>query len=126
MSLPKAGEEIDGRLIRNSPKEKKEPGFQRHAFVCAHERPDGASRPSCLPKDSLAMMRGLKKAVREKELRGVRVQKSGCLDHCEFGPTCVIYPEGIWYSLEANGAFEAVLKHLETGEVQLEYTIKNR
>ena len=105
------------------PKGRTEPGFHRHAFICAHERAEGASRPSCLPKDSLSLMRKLKQAVREKGMKGVRVQKSGCLDHCEFGPTCVIYPEATWYSLEADGAFDAVLKHLETGEVQLNFTL---
>lgn len=105
------------------PKGRKEPGFMRHAFVCAHERPEGEARPSCLPKDSMSMMRELKQSVRDKGLKGVRVQKSGCLDHCEFGPTCVVYPEGTWYSLEADGAFDAVLKHLETGEVQVKFTL---
>ena len=27
----------------------------------------------------------------------VRIDRSGCLEHCESGPTVVIYPEGVWY-----------------------------
>ena len=27
----------------------------------------------------------------------VRVNKSGCLNECRFGPAIVIYPEGFWY-----------------------------
>ena len=27
----------------------------------------------------------------------IRVNKAGCLDQCEFGPSVVVYPEGTWY-----------------------------
>jgi len=103
--------------MTSDPKGRIQPGFIRHAFVCGHERQEGATRPSCLPKGSLDLMRELKKAVKEAGLREVRVQKSGCLDHCEQGPTCVIYPEGTWYSLKDAQAMDAVIHHLKTGTV---------
>lgn len=28
----------------------------------------------------------------------VRISASGCLGRCSLGPTCVIYPQGNWYS----------------------------
>ena len=28
----------------------------------------------------------------------IRVNQSGCLDRCEEGPVCVVYPEGTWYT----------------------------
>ena len=28
----------------------------------------------------------------------VRVSSAGCLDRCELGPVCVVYPEGVWYA----------------------------
>ncbi len=66
----------------------------------------------------------LKSAVKEAGLDDVRVQKSGCLDHCEYGPTCVVYPEGIWYALTDERVMEAVLNHLKTGEIDNEATLK--
>ena len=99
------------------PKGRTQPGFERHAFVCGHERPEGAARPSCMPKGSLDLMKRLKQAIREAGLETVRVQKAGCLDHCEYGPTCVVYPEGIWYRLDGEAALQAVANHLKTGEV---------
>ena len=69
-------------------------------------------------------MRSLKHAVRERSIEGVRVQKSGCLDHCEYGPTCVVYPEGTWYSLTDERAFEAVLEHLMNGTIDASCTLK--
>jgi (2Fe-2S) ferredoxin len=50
--------------------------------------------------------------VRAKELglAGVRVNMAGCLDRCEFGPTMVIYPEGIWYKIETKSDIDEVLE----------------
>ena len=27
----------------------------------------------------------------------IRAQRAGCLDICDFGPTLVVYPEGVFY-----------------------------
>ena len=110
--------------MTRDPKGRREPGFQRHAFVCGHERGEGAARPSCLPKGSLDLMKQLKQEVKALGLNGVRVQKSGCLDHCEYGPTCVVYPEGAWYALTDGKVFNAVLQHLATGEVDATSTLQ--
>ena len=42
------------------PKGRTAPGYERHVFVCGHERPEGASRPSCSKRGSLDLMRLLK------------------------------------------------------------------
>jgi (2Fe-2S) ferredoxin len=46
------------------------------------------------------------------------------LDFCEQGPTCVVYPEGVWYSLSDEATMQAVLNHLLTGEVDPKATLK--
>ncbi|MCH1617086.1 MAG: hypothetical protein L7R83_06195 [Candidatus Poseidonia sp.] len=69
-------------------------------------------------------MRQMKTRVREHTDENIRVQKSGCLDHCEFGPTCVVYPEGVWYGLTSEQSLEALLNHLLTGEVDENQTLK--
>ena len=41
-----------------------------------------------------------KARIKEMGLNGagkIRVQRAGCLDRCEEGPTCVVYPDGVWY-----------------------------
>lgn len=56
--------------------------------------------------------------VRAKELglSGVRVNLAGCLDRCEFGPTLVIYPEGVWYSPQSRADVDEILAaHLVAG-----------
>ena len=56
--------------------------------------------------------------VRAKELglRDVRVNMAGCLDRCEFGPTLVIYPEGVWYRPATREDVDEILQaHLVAG-----------
>ena len=97
------------------PKGRTEPGYRQHMFVCGHERTEGAKRPSCSRRGSLSLMQSIKRAAKEAGLHNVRVQKSGCLDLCEFGTTAVIYPEGIWYTLQGEDAVAAMVQHLQNG-----------
>ena len=61
-------------------------------------------------------MKRLKTAAKEEKIPGVRVQKSGCLDFCENGISCVVYPEGIWYSIKnPDEDIPAILEHLRSG-----------
>jgi (2Fe-2S) ferredoxin len=54
--------------------------------------------------------------AKELGLKGVRVNMAGCLDRCEFGPTVVIYPEGVWYRVRTREEVDAVLEaHLVRG-----------
>ena len=56
-------------------------------------------------RGSLDLMRELKQRARAGSDLNL-MQKSGCLDFCEQGPTCVVYPEGVWYSLKDKAALE--------------------
>ena len=98
------------------PKGRAEPGYSRHVFIGGHERPPDASRPCCSARDSIAVMKRLKVAAKEEGISGVRVQKSGCLDFCENGISCVVYPEAVWYSIKnPDEDIPAILEHLRTG-----------
>ncbi len=85
-----------------------------HVFVCTNERDQSHSRGSCAAKGSLGIMTILKRAARQAGLEDVRVNKSGCLDKCEKGPSCVVYPEGTWYSLPADEeGLSNILRHIK-------------
>ncbi len=85
-----------------------------HLFVCTNERFQGHARGSCGAKGSLEIMTRLKRAARNAGLEDVRVNKSGCLDKCEKGPSCVVYPEGTWYSLpEDEEGLSHILRHIK-------------
>jgi len=88
--------------------------FEKHVFICTNQRAPG-ERKSCGEAHGLELVKLFKKLVKDKGLStDVRAQKSGCLDACEFGPSLVVYPEGIFYgSVEVSDVEEIVTEHLE-------------
>lgn len=90
--------------------------FRAHLFVCCNRRPDGHRRGSCAAKGSEDLRDYMKARAKELGLKGVRVNQAGCLDRCEFGPTLVIYPEGVWYSPQSRADVDQILEmHLVQG-----------
>ena len=96
--------------------------FRMHVFVCTNERSPESPRGCCAAKNSLEILTRLKRAAKAEGLKDVRVNKAGCLDNCESGPSCVVYPEGTWYTLpEDDEGMERILQHLAGGDVASEY-----
>ena len=93
------------------------PGFVRHMFFCSHERDADAPRECCAAKKSLALMKAVKTAAKAEGISGIRVQKAGCLGQCERGISCVVYPEGVWYTLSGEENIPELLEHLRSGTV---------
>jgi (2Fe-2S) ferredoxin len=60
-----------------------------------------------------------KTRVKELGLSGqgkVRVNTAGCLDRCEEGPVCVVYPEGVWYTyIDEEDIDEIIESHVVNG-----------
>lgn len=96
--------------------------FRMHVFVCTNERSQESPRGCCAAKNSLEILTRLKRAAKAEGLKDVRVNKAGCLDNCESGPSCVVYPEGTWYTLtEDDEGMGRILQHLAGGDVASEY-----
>lgn len=101
-----------GRALADDPA----PFFEAHVFVCCNRRPDGHKRGSCAAKGSEALRDYMKARAKELGLGRVRVNMAGCLDRCEFGPTLVVYPEGVWYKAETKADLDEILAaHLVAG-----------
>ena len=59
----------------------------------------------------------MKIKVKSLGLERIRINASGCLDKCELGPTVVIYPEGIWYTIKSEEDVEAIInEHILKGK----------
>lgn len=71
--------------------------YDIHIFVCTNERKN-SSRPSCGESHGMMLIQKLKESFQKYQIKGkIRIQKSGCLDICDYGPTIAIYPEGTFY-----------------------------
>lgn len=74
------------------------PPYTCHLFVCCNRREPGNPRGCCDPDGSAALRSVFKAELKKRDLGPlVRANEAGCLDQCEYGPTVVLYPQGIWY-----------------------------
>jgi (2Fe-2S) ferredoxin len=90
--------------------------FRLHVFCCTNERPAGHPRGCCKEKGSERLRDYLKARAKELGLKDVRINTSGCLDRCELGPSVVVYPEGVWYTMANKAdADEILTTHLRDG-----------
>jgi len=93
-----------------------------HAFVCTNQRDPSKPRECCAAKNSLDVMTRLKRAARAAGITDVRVNKAGCLDRCEQGVSCVIYPDGIWYTIPDDDAvIVRIVEYLAGGKPASEF-----
>lgn len=75
--------------------------YQQHVFFCTNDRGAASERPSCNQCGSARLREYAKERIEElgkAGAGGIRINLSGCLDRCEEGPVCVVYPEGTWYT----------------------------
>ena len=90
------------------------PKFNHHIFICTNRRPPENPRGCCDPEGLGSLQLRFKKEMAARGLKAtIRANKAGCLDHCEHGPTVVIYPEAVWYGgVQAEDAAEIIESHL--------------
>ncbi len=71
--------------------------FEKHIFICTNQRAPGEKK-SCGESCGTELIKEFKKQIKDQKLSGrFRAQKAGCLDACEYGPSMVVYPDGIFY-----------------------------
>ena len=94
--------------------------YDKHIFFCINDRGVDSDRSSCNRCGASEIRDYAKKRVKELGLSGagkMRVNQAGCLDRCEEGPICVVYPEGIWYTyVDETDVDEIIESHLINGK----------
>jgi len=92
--------------------------YKYHIFCCVNERPPDNPKGCCKRKGSAEILDYLKEAVHEKGLKNeVRVTATKCLGACSHGPSVVVYPEGVWYTVPTIKDAEEILeKHILNGK----------
>jgi (2Fe-2S) ferredoxin len=86
--------------------------YTKHIFICTNDKP--APKKCCSSEAGMELVNAFKESLTAKGLQGqIRAQKAGCLDTCAFGPSMVVYPEGIHYGhVKLEDVEEIVTKHL--------------
>lgn len=87
------------------------PAYQRHVFICTNG-------PFCWydgePEELLELLK--KKAAAAGLRDEIRINRSGCLNACGYGPSVVVYPEAVWYgNVQLSDADEIFESHLLNG-----------
>ncbi|HIE65994.1 MAG: (2Fe-2S) ferredoxin domain-containing protein [Nitrospira sp.] len=92
--------------------------YQYHLFICMNKRAENDPRGCCLSRGSEEILSTFKVELKKRGLKGkIRANRAGCLDACAFGPSVVIYPEGIWYTVKTKeDALEVIEEHLVKGK----------
>ena len=95
--------------------------FKHHIFFCLNERKADDPRGDCARRGAVDAQEYVKGRAHELGLLGagkVRVNKAGCLDRCEHGPVCVVYPDNVWYSfVDQTYLDEIISEHLQNDRI---------
>ena len=93
--------------------------FKHHVFFCCNQRGEGET--CCNNAGAMAAQTYAKDRIGELRLKGVgkvRINKAGCLDRCAEGPSVVIYPEGVWYTVKSEADVKEIMEcHVMNGDV---------
>ena len=92
--------------------------YDTHVFCCINERPDDHPKGCCSARGAVPLQGYMKARAKKMDLgTRVRINRSGCLERCELGPTMVIYPEGVWYTYRTREDIDEILdRHILRGE----------
>ena len=91
--------------------------FEKHIFICTNSRTAEDPRGCCKERGSEKIREFFKEEIKHRGLKEkVRANAAGCLDHCEHGPTVVVYPDGVWYHVENEADVKEIMdEHIEGG-----------
>ena len=84
--------------------------YDVHIFCCVNERPETHKRGCCATKGSMALCDYMCRRGMALGLYRIRVNRAGCLNRCELGPTMAIYPEGVWYTYANEADIDEILR----------------
>ena len=100
--------------------------FERHVFCCTNQRPEGHVKGCCANKQSVKLRAYMKKKTKEQVPdKKIRINASGCLDHCEHGPVMVVYPDNVWYSYQSEKDIDLIIQeHLINDSIVEKLLIK--
>lgn len=92
--------------------------YKKHIFFCTNKKDNESGCGNISGDSGFAYTKMYLQALDQWGEGKLRASKSGCLGRCGFAPTCVVYPDGVWYSyLDNDDLKEIIDKHLLSNEV---------
>ncbi len=83
---------------------------ERHILVC--------HGTGCTSSKSAEIFKNFKEIIEKKDIKNVRVIKTGCFGLCAKGPIVIIRPEDTFYAMvKPNDCEEIIEKHIIQGEI---------
>ena len=83
---------------------------EKHILVC--------NGTGCTSSKSPKILENFKKIIEEKQLKNVRVIKTGCFGLCAKGPIVIIRPEDTFYAMvQPEDCEEIIEKHIMQGQI---------
>lgn len=86
--------------------------YKKHIFICTNQK--DAPKKCCGEERGMELVELFKNQVKERGLATeVRAQRAGCFDVCAFGPSVVVYPEGVFYGhVQPSDVKEIIEEHI--------------
>ena len=83
---------------------------EKHILVC--------NGTGCTSSKSPEILENFKRIIKEKDIKNVRVIKTGCFGLCAKGPIVIIRPEDTFYAMvKPEDCEEIIEKHIMHGEI---------
>jgi (2Fe-2S) ferredoxin len=90
---------------------------EKHVFCCTNLRAEGHPLGCCGSRDAKVLREYMRMQLRQLGITSVQVSASGCLGQCNRGPAVVVYPEGVWYTVETTQQADMLIEqHLVQGQ----------
>lgn len=92
--------------------------YQKHIFFCCNNKANGNGCGDISGESGFAYAKTYLQGIEQWGEGKIRATKTGCLGRCNLAPTCVVYPDGIWYSYFDEDDIEEIIdKHLLANQV---------
>jgi len=93
----------------------------KHVFVCVQRRAEGHPRGSCAQTGGDEVMNTFLGEIQQRALfEKIAVTNTGCLGPCGFGPSVLVYPEGVMYGKVTKADVPAIIEEHLLGDVPVE------
>nr|VFJ62360.1 MAG: (2Fe-2S) ferredoxin [Candidatus Kentron sp. FM]VFJ77150.1 MAG: (2Fe-2S) ferredoxin [Candidatus Kentron sp. FM]VFK22604.1 MAG: (2Fe-2S) ferredoxin [Candidatus Kentron sp. FM] len=94
------------------------PRPSKHVFICTRSRPADDPTGSCNHSGADEVVEEFMAQFQARNLwQDFVFTKTGCLGYCQFGPTVLVYPDGVLYGKVTKADVTAIIdEHLMAGK----------